>query len=229
MGGLHREVYAYSTAPVFLADVFAVGSLENDYRDGRLKLIARVGFPAQPENGWKIEARLFDPLGKSVLEKPLQGAVQVGAPPTWPRLQVVFDEPVSKVKAWSAEMPNLYRLVVTLKDPKGKVVESTSMRIGFRTVEVRDRKLLINGKRVLIKGVNRHDHHDTKGKALDRETMRLDALTMKRFNVNAVRTSHYPNDPYWLDLCARILPSSQLRPALRRGPAGAGHPHGGTR
>ena len=64
--------------------------------------------------------------------------------------------------------------------------------------------LLVNGKRVLIKGVNRHDHHDTKGKALDRETMRLDAVTMKRFNFNAVRTSHYPNDPYWLDLCDEL-------------------------
>jgi beta-galactosidase len=201
MGGLHREVFAYSTAPVYLADIFAVGSLENDYRDGRLKLTARVGFPAQPEEGWKVEARLFDPAGKSVFKKPLSAAVPLGSPSAWPRLQANFNEVIRKPKAWSAESPSLYRLVVTLKDPKGKAIESTSTRIGFKTVEVRDRMLLINGKRVLIKGVNRHDHHDTKGKALDRETMRLDAVTMKRFNVNAVRTSHYPNDPYWLDLC----------------------------
>ena len=113
-------------------------------------------------------------------------------------------QPIKRPQLWSAELPYLYRLVVTLKNPAGKVVEVTSTRVGFRSVEVRDRKLLVNGKRVLIKGVNRHDHHDTKGKALDRETMRLDGLTMKQFNFNAVRTSHYPNDPYWLDLCDEL-------------------------
>jgi beta-galactosidase len=204
MGGLHREVYVYSTAPIFLADVFATATLENNYRDGRLKLVARVGFPAIPEKGWKIEARLFDPAGKAVSTKPFQAEVPVGGSGSWPRLQAEFNELVRNPKPWSAEQSNLYRLVVTLKNPKGKVVESTSTRIGFRTVEVRDRMLLINGRRVLIKGVNRHDHHDTKGKALDRETMRLDALTMKRFNFNAVRTSHYPNDPYWLDICDEL-------------------------
>jgi len=204
MGGLHREVYVYSTAPVFLADIFAVGSLENNYRDGRLKLTARVAFPAALEKDWKMEARLFDPAGKAVFSKPLSMAVPVGPTGSWPRVQTEFDVAVRKPQPWSAEQPNLYRLVVTLKDPKGAVVESTSTRIGFRTVEVRDRMLLVNGKRVLIKGVNRHDHHETKGKALDRETMLLDAVTMKQFNVNAVRTSHYPNDPYWLDICDEI-------------------------
>jgi beta-galactosidase len=204
MGGLHREVYAYSTAPVYLADIFAVGGLENNFRDGRLKLTARLGFPAQPEEGWQIEARLFDPAGKAVSAKPMKAVVPVGNPSSWPRLQVQISEAVRNAKAWSAENPQLYRLVVTLKNPKGNAVESTSMRIGFRTIEVRDRMLLINGRRVLIKGVNRHDHHDTKGKAVDRATMCLDALTMKRFNVNAVRTSHYPNDPHWLDLCDEL-------------------------
>ena len=204
MGGLHREVYAYSTAPVYLADIFAKGSLENDYRDGRFKLAAKVGFPGQPEENWQVEAQLFDPKGTAVFKQPLSKVVPVGAPGTWPRLQAEFDEVTRKPLVWSAEQPHLYRLVVTLKNPRGKVVESTSTRIGFRSVEVRDRMLLVNGKRVMIKGVNRHDHHDTKGKALDRETMRLDGLTMKRFNVNAVRTSHYPNDPYWLEVCDEL-------------------------
>ena len=204
MGGLHREVYAYSTAPVYLADIFAKGSLENGYRDGRFQLSARIGFPAQPETDWQIEAQLFDPKGKAVFKKPLSQVVPFGAKGSWPRGQADFNEAIRKPLVWSAEQPHLYRLVVTLKNPKGKVVESTSTRIGFRSVEVRDRMLLVNGKRVLIKGVNRHDHHDTKGKALDRETMRLDAVTMKRFNVNAVRTSHYPNDPYWLEVCDEL-------------------------
>lgn len=204
MGGLHREVYLYSTAPVHLADVFAVGSLDSAYTDGRLKVTVKAGFPRQPEEGWKVEAQLYDPSGNSVFPKPLCSVVPAGAHRTPSRLQAEFDEPVKNPLLWSAELPRLYTLVVTLKNPSATSVESTAMRVGFRSIEVKNRSLLINGKRVLIKGVNRHDHHDTKGKALDRETLRLDALTMKRFNINAVRTSHYPNDPYWLDLCDEL-------------------------
>jgi beta-galactosidase len=204
MGGLHREVYLYSTARVYIADLFAVGSLENNYRDGRLKVSAKLGFSAEPEEKWQMEIQFFDPRGRAVFKAPLRKEIPVGAHNAWPRLQTEFDQAVRKPLCWSAEQPHLYRLVVSLKNPKGRTIESTSICFGFRSVEVRDRMLLINGKRVLIKGVNRHDHHDTKGKALDNETMRLDALTMKRFNFNAVRTSHYPNDPYWLDLCDEL-------------------------
>ena len=201
MGGLHREVYLYSTAPVHIADLFAVGKLENNYADGRLQMKIKIGFPRQPEEGWEVEAQLYDPRGKAVFKKSLRAAVPVGGPFNWPRLQAEFDEPVESPMLWSAEFPHLYAVVVALKTPGGKGLEFTAARIGFRSVEVKNRQLLVNGKRVLIKGVNRHDHHDSKGKALDRETMRLDAVTMKRFNFNAVRASHYPNDPYWLDLC----------------------------
>jgi len=204
MGGLHREVYLYSTAPVHIADVFARGQLINGYRDGRLETTVKVGFPRQPEKGWRVELALFDPQGKSVFKKPLVTEVPAGPTGSWPRLQAEFSEEIKAPVQWSADLPQLYTLVVTLKDPQGAMVESTSARVGFRSAEVRDRQLLINGKRVLIKGVNRHDHHDTKGKALDRETMRLDAITMKRLNFNAVRCSHYPNDPYWLDVCDEL-------------------------
>ncbi|HEX4086807.1 MAG TPA: glycoside hydrolase family 2 TIM barrel-domain containing protein [Chthoniobacteraceae bacterium] len=204
MGGLHREVFLYSTAPVHLADLFVLGELDGHYTHGRLKVTAKIGFPRQPEEGWSIETQLFDPAGKAVFKKPVKTPVAVGAPGAVYRLRARLEERVRKPSPWSAETPALYTVVVTLKDPKGAAVESTSVRTGFRSLEVRDRKLLINGRRVLIKGVNRHDHHDTKGKALDRETMRMDALMMKRFNINAVRTSHYPNDPYWLDLCDEL-------------------------
>jgi beta-galactosidase len=204
MGGLHREVYLYSTAPVHIADLFALGSLESEYVDGRLQLKAKIGFPRQPEEGWWVEAELFDPKGKAIFAGPLRSTVPAGSAFGWPRLQAEFDEPVKKPLLWSAELPHLYTIVVTLKSPDGAGIESTAVRLGFRSVEVKDRMLLVNGQRILIKGVNRHDHHDTKGKALDRETMRLDAVTMKRFNFNAVRASHYPNDPYWLDLCDEL-------------------------
>ncbi|MBE2205122.1 MAG: DUF4981 domain-containing protein [Chthoniobacterales bacterium] len=204
MGGLHREVYLYSTAPVHVADVFATAGLENNYRDGRLRVVVSAGFPRQPEEGWSVEIRLFDPKGRAVLQKPRVAPVPVGQPATRFRLQAHFDERIKEPQVWSAEIPNLYTLVVTLKNPRRQIVECTATRIGFRSVEVRDRNLLVNGKRVLIHGVNRHDHDDTKGKAVDREMMRRDALTMKRFNFNAVRCSHYPNDPHWLDLCDEL-------------------------
>jgi beta-galactosidase len=206
MGGLHREVYLYSTPKVHIADVFAVGNLENNYINGRLNLDVRIAFPGTAvEDGWQAEIQLVSPSGKNVFAKPVSRPFAfsgwTGAPN---RTLAKFSEPVKKPLLWSAEEPNLYKLLVTLKNPKGQTVDVTATRIGFRSVEVRDRSLLINGKRVLIHGVNRHDHHDTKGKALDRETIRLDALTMKRHNINAVRTSHYPNDPYWLDTCDEL-------------------------
>lgn len=204
MAGLHREVYLYTTSPVHLADVFAVGQLENDYRDGRLKLTVKAGFPGQPEEGWSVSVQLLDPRGKAVFKKPLGAAIPLGHTGSWPRGEAEFNEPVPSPAKWSAEEPNLYTLVVTLINPAGQSIESTATRVGFRSLEIRDRQLLINGQCVLIKGVNRHDHDDTKGKALDRETMRLDAVTMKQFNFNAVRCSHYPNDPYWLDLCDEL-------------------------
>ena len=204
MGGLHREVYLYATAPVHIADAFVTAGLENNYRDGRLKTQVKIGFPGQPEEGWQVEVALFDPKGKAVFKKPLVAPVPVGLHGAWPRIEAHFDTVIKNVRVWSAELPYLYRIVLTLKNAAGKTIESTSTRIGFRSVEVGNRNLLVNGKRVFIKGVNRHDHHDTKGKALDRETLRLDAVAMKQFNFNAVRTSHYPNDPYWLDLCDEI-------------------------
>ena len=121
--------------------------------------------------------------------------------PRSPRGETRFEGAVPAPRSWSAEAPNLYTLVVTLKTPGGE--ESTSCRIGFRKIEIRDRNLLINGQRVMIKGVDYHDHDDTTGKAISRATMETDIRLMKQFNVNAVRTSHYPKDPYWYDLCDR--------------------------
>lgn len=204
MGGLHREVYLYATAPTFVRDVSARGDLENSYTDGRLALRVAVGFPADPEEGWSVEARVLDPKGRAIRRQPFRAGVTVSPKGARFRLEGVFDIPVKKPLRWTAETPHLYRAVVTLKDPRGRAVEHTAVRFGFRSVEVRDRQLLVNGRRVFIKGVNRHDHHDVTGKALGIETLRLDAVTMKQWNFNAVRTSHYPNDPRWLDLCDEL-------------------------
>jgi beta-galactosidase len=111
---------------------------------------------------------------------------------------------VPGVRAWSAEDPALYRVLVSLVDPSGAVREVVAQRVGFRSVEVRDRQLLVNGQPVLIRGVNRHDHNPRTGKAVTVEDMRADHVTMKRFNLNAVRCSHYPNDARFYDLCDEL-------------------------
>ncbi len=103
------------------------------------------------------------------------------------------------VQPWSSEVPTLYPLTVRLVDPTGRVVEETEQRIGFRRVEVRGLDLLINGRRVLIRGVNRHDFDQHTGRVVSAESMRADLVQMKQFGFNAVRTSHYPNDPALLD------------------------------
>jgi beta-galactosidase len=197
MAGLYREVFIYSTAPVYLADVFARPEL--DLKRWRLRVSAAVGAPdGEDLAGWRVSARLFDPAGRPAFRKPVSAEVLAS------KRQVVgaeMEAPVARPRLWSAETPSLYTLVVSLKDQRGKTVEATSCRVGFREVEVRDRKLLINGKRVVIKGVNRHEFDYIEGKTLTRESMIEDIKIMKRFNLNAVRCCHYPNDERWYDLC----------------------------
>jgi beta-galactosidase len=202
MAGIHREVYLYSTDAVHIADVFAVADLEDDYATGRLKITAHLGFPAQSQAGWKVRAELLDAAGRKVSTKPLE-AVFAPHKHTWERAGnfVTLEKTLARPRLWSDETPYLYTLVLSLVSPRGRAVEHTAVRVGFRRVEVRDRQLLINGQPVTIRGVNRHDHSDTRGKAVTRKDMLTDVLLMKQFNFNAIRTSHYPNDPYLLDLC----------------------------
>lgn len=202
--GLQREVYLYTTLNPHIQDLFVTGDLSDDLRDGILRLTCKIGFTGESHDDCTVEAQLFHDVDQPVFSRKgiSLGAstIEPGLPPV-PRNEIRFEEKIRAPKPWSAEAPYLYRLVVTLKTPQGE--ESTACHVGFRKIEIRDRQLLVNGKRVMIKGVNRHDHDDTTGKAVSRETMEADIRLMKQFNVNAVRTSHYPNDPYWLDLCDR--------------------------
>ena len=149
-------------------------------RDVEVRAGADGRFSARSEEG---DVRLLDARGRSVAK----GVLEDG----------IFTADVRRPRLWSAEDPALYRLEVTAGG------ETVSTSVGFRQVEIGDRQLLINGRRVLIAGVNRHEHDDTRGRAITRQAMETDIKLMKRFNVNAVRTSHYPNDPYWLELCDR--------------------------
>lgn len=108
---------------------------------------------------------------------------------------------VANPKLWSAETPNLYDLVLTLKDKSGKTIDIRGGKVGFREIKIKDAVLLINGKHVIFHGVNRHDFSPINGRAISDEEIEQDLLTMKKLNINAIRTSHYPNDPHFYDLC----------------------------
>lgn len=201
MGGIYREVYLYSTEKVFIQDVFANASLEGDFTTGVLNLKAKVGFEVVPPEGYSFQAQLFDADGKAVFAEPLSQEVLTHRGHAHRRLEANWSDKVSGVKVWSHESPVLYTVVISLVSPEGITTEHTSCRIGFRRVEIGERELLVNGKAVMIKGVNRHEWDDVTGKTLTREGMVRDILVMKQHNFNAVRTAHYPDDALWYDLC----------------------------
>lgn len=205
MGGIFRDVFLYSTAQTHIADVHAVAAPDDDFQRGNLTVAVKLGFAGAGENGWEVEAQLFDRYGTAVLDAPLGDKV-VGSAKGWnpyrgPLGVVTLSALIEAPELWSSETPHLYTLVVGLRRAGGPVVEATACRIGFRRVELGDRELLINGRPVMIKGMNRHEHDPVRGKAITRESMIADIELMKRFNVNAVRTSHYPNAEDWYDLC----------------------------
>ena len=202
MAGLHREVYLYATGATYIADMRARPALDEDCSSGLLDLRVEIGFAIEPSEGYRVQAELYSPTGARVFRKPLEASVAMaGNPYLYSGHWAEFLAKIRKPRLWSAESPDLYSLVVSLINPEGRCVEAVSSRIGFRRIEIRNRELLINGRPVMIKGVNRHDHHESRGKAVSREDMLTDVRLMKQFNFNAVRTAHYPNDPYFYDLC----------------------------
>ena len=210
MSGIHREVLLLAQPSVGIANV-AVRTVPTEQTKGegdQWVLQVRPALrsaPAKSIQGWTLEGRLYDQAGKPVPGKPMRVPAAKIVSERYPQRDNVpfplMQTSVDRPSLWSAEQPNLYTLVLALKDGQGKVVEATRVRVGFRTVEVRDGQLLVNGRSVKLCGVNRHDHNQRNGKTVSRADMLQDVLLMKRFNFNAVRTSHYPNDPFFLDLC----------------------------
>ena len=205
MGGVHRDVFLYATGRTWIDDVFAQATLNDDLVGGSLSVTVKLGFLESPRDGWTVRAHLLDPDGQAVLAEPLIAPVKAWGgdhnPYRGPLNVTTLAAEVASPAAWSAERPILYRLMVALHEGDGPAVEWTGCHLGFRRVDVGDRELLINGRPVMIAGMNRHEHHPVRGKAITREDMIADIVLMKRHNVNAVRTSHYPNAEAWYDLC----------------------------
>ena len=201
MGGLYRDVFLYSTEKVFIKDVFALANLDDNYCDGQLKVTAHIGFQTHRHKDWQFQIALYAPDGSAVWPEPMQQRMNTKRAYENNRFQAVFETTIADVGTWNHENPQLYTLVVSLLAPDGRPVEHSAIRLGFRRVEMADRALLINGKQVLIKGVNRHEWDEHTGKVISREGMVRDIEILKQHNFNAVRTSHYPNDELWYSLC----------------------------
>ena len=200
LSGIYRSVYLYSTPPVRIRDFQVETLLDDDYADALLSITARIrNYSDKPEGNLTVSARLIDHGGRDILVPPLLSKLEYIRPGA--EGVVLLKTRVRNPLKWTAETPGLYTVVLNLLDEAGNILETTGCRTGFRRVEIKNGQLLVNGQPILIKGANRHEHDPDRGHAVTRESMLQDVLLMKRFNLNTVRTSHYPNDPYWYDLC----------------------------
>ena len=215
MSGIHREVFLYSTDAARISN-FAVRTLLDDsYTNAQLQINLELKSCSEDNlKGWQIEAQLYNAQDKPVLDSPLtQDALPVldadykaavlndrtpqRGMPKFAWLETTVKNPLK----WTAETPNLYTLVLSLKNAKNETVESVACKVGFRSIEIKDGQLLVNGKPVRLRGVNRHEHDPATGKTISYERMVQDITLMKQANINAVRTCHYPNNTEWYDLC----------------------------
>ena len=201
--GLHRSVFVYATPPVHIADAHVVADYDPTTAAGLVSADVTVGGADELPKGWCVELEVAGQTSRQSVhfEHPTDPHVN------WmvfegrhARCSVVIPDAV----AWSAERPHLYPLTVSLLDADGIRRDRAEFDVGCRRVEVRGHELLVNGQPVLIKGVNRHDHDPRRGKAVTDESIATDILLMKRHNLNAIRTSHYPNAAYLYELCDRL-------------------------
>jgi len=208
MSGIEREVLLLAEPKLRIADFFYQTRLDKDYRDATLSIRPRMlNLTGNAARGYVLKAQLYDKNNQSVFTQPLEKSVESIITEAYPRLDItkfgILETKVKNPLKWSDEEPNLYTLVLSLVDSTGNLLEAKSCKVGFKSIEFdkKTSKLLINGKVTYLYGVNRHDHHPVKGKALSREDILQDVKTIKKFNFNCIRTSHYPNDPYFYELC----------------------------
>jgi len=196
LSGFDRGICLYSTQQTRIQDIFVKAGLDENYVNGVFNAVIDIKNLSSKSSANNVKVTLFDKAKKEVFS--IKKYISVKGNKT---IQVEFENLVSAPLQWSAESPNLYKLVVELQDNKENTIEATSTNVGFRTVEIKNSQLLVNGRYVMVKGVNLHEHHQTMGHHVDRATMLKDIEVMKQHNINAVRTSHYPHSTLWIELC----------------------------
>jgi beta-galactosidase len=199
LSGIFRDVNLLVLPKTIIADVSVRTDLDDLYEHATLKVAAFVkNFQTQPVQAHQVLFSLYDSKG-NVAASPVSRSVHDLE--SFQEKAFRIEMPVENPLKWSAEAPNLYKLTIQLLTPDGKTVEAISQQVGFRSVRIKNGQLLVNGKAISIKGVNRHEFDPETGRVISRESMIQDIKLMKQHNINAVRTSHYPNVPEWYDLC----------------------------
>ena len=213
--GIHRSVHLYATPGARIRDFAVRTDLDERFEHATLRIHPKLAaLPEVDITGWTVQAQLYDPDGEPVFDEALshdadpilnrdyRPAILVERTPQrglrkfgW--LEARVENPLK----WTAETPHLYRLVLTLNDEEGNVVEAIGNNVGFRDVRIRDGRVLVNGKPIRLRGVNRHEHDPEFGRVVSEERMIEDIKLMKQANMNAVRTAHYTHDPRWYELC----------------------------
>lgn len=191
LSGLERDVYLYATPKTRIEDYTVSSSLDDSYQTGKFSLDVDLKHHDNSHQAATIKTALFD--GKTNI---YQKTKSISADQS----SVDFSADIANVKSWNAEQPNLYRLQIELLDQNGKTLQAIEQNIGFRRLEMKDGLFLVNGEAVTIRGVNRVEHHPEGGRTLTRESMLKDVQLMKANNINALRTAHFPNDPYIYEL-----------------------------
>ncbi len=196
LSGLEQDVYLYALPQVAIWDFFLQAGLDANYVNGVFD--AAIDLRAFGENNVSREGSLLLELIPAGSDEPVYAEEQTFSRTDDP---IRFQSTIEKVQPWNAETPHLYDCVLTLKDAREEVTMVTSEQVGFRSVEIKNAQLLVNGVAITVKGVNLHIHDDVLGHVPSRETMMKDIRLMKKHNINAVRTSHYPQSPLWYKLC----------------------------
>ena len=214
LAGIHRSITLFATPRIRIRDVGIRTLFDKSYQQARLVVHPELAVTGlQRGEGFTLTAQLYDAEGKAVggdmradavemLNLDHKAAFMNDRTPQrgyskWGWMETTLDNP----RKWTAEKPYLYTLTLQLNDSSGQVVEQVSTKVGFRQVEIRNGQLLINGQPIRLRGVNRHEMDPVTGHVMTEERMLQDILLMKRANINAVRTCHYPNDERWYELC----------------------------
>ncbi len=197
LSGIDGDVYLYSTDQLRINDFFVHPDLDATYKNGLLSVdVTLKNFTVNTLKNQSVEISLLNDANKKVFTQSSKLNI-----PTNETTTTVINKKVVAPKLWTAETPNLYTLLVTLKNANGKIIEVTSCKIGFRKIEIKDGQLLVNGKHILIKGTNIHDFDQVNGQHVGIDLMTKDISLMKQNNLNAVRMSHYPHGVDWYKLC----------------------------
>lgn len=199
LSGIFRDVQLVARPAAHVRDFFVTTPMLKNMREGKFLFSAKVRNLSDKPEALKLKVYVRDKNGKDFIPA-MTEAVDA---PAGEEIEIAIQQTIREPLLWSAESPNLYGMLMVLEDSSGRVIEAIPWQVGFRDVRIVNGQLLVNGKAVYLKGVNRHEHDPDTGHFVTRESMTRDIEIMKRHNINAVRTSHYPNHPDWYSLCDR--------------------------